>query len=71
MRATGNPKSKYYKLGLFYYNPDDPNLFVERKIGLGTDLNWAHKKSYLLMIFVILLPVLTIIVPLYFLGYLE
>ena len=62
--------SKYYVLGLFYYNPHDPSLFVERKVGLGQDMNWAHRKSYMLVAFMILFPVLVIVAILYFLGYL-
>ncbi|MCY1531407.1 hypothetical protein D9M68_666310 [compost metagenome] len=69
MGNKGNEKAKFYKMGLFYYNPDDPSLFVDRKIGIGQDLNWAHKKSYLLFIFLILFPILIIVIPLYFLGY--
>ncbi len=26
---------KHYKLGLFYYNPDDPSLFVDNHFGIG------------------------------------
>ncbi|BCS82116.1 DUF1648 domain-containing protein [Anaerocellum diazotrophicum] len=33
---------KYWIAGMFYYNPDDPALFVERRVGgFGWDLNYA------------------------------
>jgi len=69
MSAIKKQNSKFYKLGLFYYNPDDPSLFVEKRVGIGQDFNWAHRKSYLLFVFIILFPVLVIIIPLYILGY--
>jgi uncharacterized membrane protein len=69
MSAIKKQNSKFYKLGLFYYNPDDPSLYGEKRVGIGQDFNWAHRKSYLLFVFIILFPVLVIIIPLYILGY--
>jgi uncharacterized membrane protein len=34
---------------LFYNNPDDPSLFVEKRSGLGWTLNFAHKKAYMFL----------------------
>lgn len=31
-----------YRWGLFYVNPDDPNLMVEKRFGYGMDLNYGH-----------------------------
>ncbi|WP_225872663.1 DUF5808 domain-containing protein [Pedobacter frigoris] len=44
---------KYWKLGLFYYNPDDPAVFVEKRFGIGFDFNWAHRKSYYYLIMIL------------------
>ena len=33
---------KYWKLGLFYINRDDPALFVEKRFGVGYTLNFGH-----------------------------
>ena len=33
MNADHDKNPKHWKLGLFYYNPSDPSLFVERKVG--------------------------------------
>jgi uncharacterized membrane protein len=33
---------KYWKLGLFYVNRNDPALFVEKRFGLGFTLNFGH-----------------------------
>ena len=34
-----------WKLGLIYFNPDDPALMVERRFGIGWTLNLANKKA--------------------------
>lgn len=33
MNTDHDRNPKHWKLGLFYYNPLDPSLFVERKVG--------------------------------------
>jgi len=33
---------KYWKLGLFYVNRDDPAVFVEKRFGVGYTLNFGH-----------------------------
>ena len=33
---------KYWKLGLFYVNRDDPALFVEKRFGIGYTVNFGH-----------------------------
>ncbi|QNH96628.1 DUF5808 domain-containing protein [Corynebacterium anserum] len=33
---------KFYKWGVFYNNPDDPALFVDRRFGVGFGFNYAH-----------------------------
>ena len=32
--------------GLFYYNPDDPALMVEKRFGIGWTLNFAHRGAW-------------------------
>ncbi|AZA09695.1 DUF5808 domain-containing protein [Corynebacterium pseudopelargi] len=32
----------HYKFGLFYYNPKDPRVTVERRFGIGIDFNYAR-----------------------------
>ena len=39
--------------GTIYYNPNDPALFVEKKVGIGNTINFAHKQAkYFLLYFV-------------------
>lgn len=33
---------RFWKFGLFYFNPDDPTLFVEDRFGTGTGVNYAR-----------------------------
>jgi uncharacterized membrane protein len=43
---------KYWKLGgLFYYNKEDKRILVDKpNPNYGSTLNFAHRKSYLIML---------------------
>jgi uncharacterized membrane protein len=45
-----------WKLGLFYFNPDDSALFVEKRIGIGYAINFAHASAWIVMALTLLLP---------------
>ncbi|MEX2261080.1 MAG: DUF5808 domain-containing protein [Bryobacteraceae bacterium] len=45
-----------WKWGVFYYNPDDPALVVEKRFGLGYTLNFGNRWSWVLTT-ALLLPV--------------
>jgi len=38
-----------WKLGMFYYNPDDAALFVEKRFGLGWTVNFGHTRAWVLI----------------------
>jgi len=38
-----------WKWGLFYYNPNDTSLIVEKRFGIGHTLNFAHWQSWALL----------------------
>lgn len=42
-----------WKLGSFYYNPDDPAVFVEKRFGVGFTCNFARPLSWLFIIVLI------------------
>lgn len=42
-------EDKYWKGGLFYFNRNDPSIFVEQRFGVGWTINLANPKSYLLL----------------------
>ena len=53
--GDGTPDS-CWKLGLFYYNPGDSALFVEKRIGIGYTLNFARPVAWALMAMTLLIP---------------
>ncbi len=42
--------------GLIYYNPDDPAIFVEKRVGVGSTMNFANTWVKLLFVLVLLFP---------------
>jgi len=49
----------YWKGGLFYFNKNDPSIFVEKRFGVGWTLNFANPIGYII-IFVPLIIVLVL-----------
>ncbi|MBI5116434.1 DUF1648 domain-containing protein [Candidatus Poribacteria bacterium] len=47
---------RYWRFGLFYYNPDDPALWVEKRFGVGSTPNMAHPHGKIIMAGLIILP---------------
>jgi uncharacterized membrane protein len=41
---------KYWKMGSFYYNPDDPALWVEKRFGIGMTVNFGRPAAYFVLI---------------------
>lgn len=55
---------QYWYAGFFYYNPDDPALFVPKRFGFGWTLNFGHPQGKLILIaMVLMLLVLGILLP--------
>ncbi len=44
-----------WKAGIFYYNPNDPAIFVSKRVGIGYTFNFAHRWSWVVLGFTILL----------------
>jgi len=40
---------RYWKLGVFYFNPEDPALFLEKRFGVGWTINWARPAAWALV----------------------
>jgi uncharacterized membrane protein len=47
---------EHWKLGMFYFNRDDPALWVEKRIGIGFTMNFARGCSWLVLLLVLVLP---------------
>lgn len=45
--------------GIFYYNPEDPNLWIEKRYGIGWTLNFARPASWI-MLLALLIPVVAV-----------
>ncbi len=43
--------------GLIYYNRSDPALWVEKRVGIGWTLNFAHPGAWLIMGLIVVVPV--------------
>lgn len=57
-----NNDSKHWKLGIFYYNQDDPSESVERRNGMGSTINFASKIGRLIFLFFFIPPVMIALV---------
>jgi uncharacterized membrane protein len=38
-----------WKLGIFYFNPADPAVFVAKRLGVGYTFNFANRWSWLML----------------------
>jgi uncharacterized membrane protein len=56
---------EFWKWGQVYYNPDDPALFVEKRVGIGYTLNFAHRAAWVFVGGVVGLPLLGVLVALW------
>lgn len=41
---------RYWKGGIFYYNPNDPRMFVPKRSGLGYTVNLGNRDAVLFLI---------------------
>lgn len=55
--VSGQDDDRFWKLGLFYYNKEDPSLFVEDRFGLNVGLNYARPAA---KVFVLLMALLIV-----------
>jgi uncharacterized membrane protein len=49
-------RDEHWKMGLFYYNPDDPALLVEKRLGIGYTLNFARPVAWIVLALVAVIP---------------
>ena len=55
-RQPGDSPESRWKAGIFYVNPDDPALFVQKRFGIGYTLNFGRPLSWLILGLSILAP---------------
>ncbi len=69
IRASSDPEGseaertpdEAWKLGLIYYNPADPALMVEKRMGFGYTMNFGHPLSWVLVAATLAIPVVVMI----------
>lgn len=58
---TSSPSDDaYWKWGMFYFNKDNPDLFVEKKFGVGWTVNFARPGIWLFLFFILVIPLIPI-----------
>lgn len=61
---------KHWKLGIFYYNPDNPSEVVDKRKGIGTTINFASKLGRR-MVWLLFTPLIIIIAVFIIAGFLS
>ena len=52
---------RFWKLGVFYANPDDPAVFVPKRLGMGLTFNFARPQAWLVLAALLVLPLLVVL----------
>jgi uncharacterized membrane protein len=52
---------EHWKMGLFYFNAEDPALLIEKRLGLGYTLNFGHASAWLILALVLVLPLVLLL----------
>jgi len=60
--APDNTPDECWRWGMFYHNPDDASIMVEKRFGVGYTLNFARWQSWALMGGIIALPIAIIVI---------
>lgn len=61
-RQAGTDDDRYWKLGVFYFNPADPAVIVEKRFGVGWTNNFARPVSWLMIGGLIAVIVVTLVI---------
>jgi len=69
MEQAGTPvgdrtSDSCWKWGIFYVNPDDPAVFVEKRFGIGYTLNFGSRRSWVILVLIVAVPVMTSLIAL-------
>lgn len=63
--AVNRDEDRFWKLGVFYWNPDDPALFVEKRFGIGFTMNFGRKAGWLILAaFLLFIIGIAVVLPL-------
>jgi len=63
---TDRMADRYWKLGIFYVNPDDPSILIERRFGMGYTLNFGSPGAVIVFALLIGVPIaLTLVISIF------
>ena len=48
-----------WRWGIFYFDPSDPAVFVEKRFGIGYTLNFGSRQSWLILALVVIVPLVS------------
>ena len=51
-------EDRFWKLGIFYFNPEDPAIWVEKRFGSGWTVNMAKPLAWVFFLVILLVPIL-------------
>lgn len=52
---------QYWKLGQFYFNRDDPSLFIEKRFGVGWTINLARPAAWIILLAITVGPIIILV----------
>ena len=61
-KTLNRDDDKYWKMGMFYVNRDDPSLFVEKRFGIGFTLNFGRPLGWIVLAVIAIIIVGSIII---------
>ena len=61
-RTLNRDDDKYWKMGMFYFNRDDPSLFVEKRFGIGFTLNFGRPTGWIVLTVIAIVIIGSIII---------
>jgi uncharacterized membrane protein len=56
MSDFNTENDEFWKWGIMYNNPNDPTIWVEKRVGIGWTLNFAHKESWVIIFMILAIP---------------
>ncbi|SLM85082.1 MULTISPECIES: DUF5808 domain-containing protein [Vagococcus] len=54
-------EDSHWKWGLVYFNPEDPSVWVEKRMGIGITTNFARWQTWVFMTSLIVLPIVIVL----------
>lgn len=61
-KVINRDDDRYWKLGQFYFNKEDPSMFIEKRFGIGWTMNFARPLGWVFLLSVIALPFLIVFI---------